>query len=167
MPRAHLTELAVRALKPRQQQYRVWDTTTPGFGCLVGGKRKSWIVMFGKRRRLKVIGVFPDLSLADARRAAKKLLLSNADHAPTPTFGDALDRYYAIHFPTLRRSTAYNRKGVLERHFRQWEKKELDDITPQHINQMLDQLLSTPGERYQAFKELRTFYRWCVDASTY
>jgi integrase len=50
----------------------------------------------------------------------------------------------------------------LERHFRQWEKKDLGDITPQHINQTIDHLLTTPTERYQAFKELRTFYRWCV-----
>jgi hypothetical protein len=83
MSRAHLTEMTVRALRPRDQQFRVWDTATPGFGCLVSGKRKSWIVMFGKRRHLKVIGVFPDLSLADARKTAKKILLSHADHAPT------------------------------------------------------------------------------------
>src|SRR5437016_14636724 len=100
MPRAHLTEIAVRALKPRQQQYRVWDTSTPGFGCLVSSRRKSWIVMFGEGRRLRVIGVYPDLPLAEARRAAKKILLDHTEFAPTPTFGDALDRYYAIHFPT-------------------------------------------------------------------
>ena len=33
---AHLTEVSVRALKPGGKQVKVWDTTTPGFGIIVG-----------------------------------------------------------------------------------------------------------------------------------
>jgi hypothetical protein len=43
--RAHLTELGVRALKPAGKQVKVWDTTTPGFGVIVG-KSKSFLVMY-------------------------------------------------------------------------------------------------------------------------
>jgi integrase len=159
--RVHLTEIAVRALKRCDKQYRVWDSATPGFGCLVG-KRKSWIVMFGPKRALKVIGAIPEMSLADARKTARKILADHSEYAPTPSFGDALDRYYEIHFPALRKTTAYSRKGVLERHFRTWAKKDLGDITPQLIVQTLDGLLKTPVERFNAFKELRYFYRWCI-----
>src|SRR5262245_6758071 len=118
MARAHLTEIGVRALKARERAYRVWDKSTPGFGCAVGNRGKSWIVMFGAARRLKVIGQYPEMPLAEARKSAKKILLDHDERASTPNFGDALERYYTIHFPTLRYSTAYTRKGVLERHFR-------------------------------------------------
>jgi len=58
--RLHLTEIAVRALKPKpDKQFKAWDTTTPGFGILVSEHSKSWIVMHGARRALKVIGRFP------------------------------------------------------------------------------------------------------------
>jgi hypothetical protein len=75
--RAHLTELGVRALKPACEQVKVWDTTTPGFGVIVG-KSKSFFVMYGRKRAVKVLGRFPDTTLAGARAAAKKPLA----HAP-------------------------------------------------------------------------------------
>ena len=35
--RVHLTELAVRALRPRPgKQFKAWDSSTAGFGVLVG-----------------------------------------------------------------------------------------------------------------------------------
>ena len=35
--RVHLTELAVRALRPRPgKQFKAWDSSTVGFGALVG-----------------------------------------------------------------------------------------------------------------------------------
>ncbi len=160
--RAHLTDVTVRALKPAAKQTKIWDKTTPGFGIRINGNSKSWIVMYGRRRSLKVLGRYPETPLADARKVAKKILAEQSERAPTPTFGDALERYYAVHFPTLRASTAYARKGVLERHYRKWERKELADITPQHVVLTLDGLLHTPVERYNAFKELKFFLRWCV-----
>ena len=80
--RAHLTEVGVRALKARDKQYKVWDSSTRGFGVLVGGQAKSWIVMYGQNRRLKVLGRYPVLPLAEARKAAKKVLLDSSDLAP-------------------------------------------------------------------------------------
>ena len=57
--RLHLTEIAVRALKPKpDKQFKAWDTSTAGFG-VSSASTKSWIVMHGARRALKVIGRFP------------------------------------------------------------------------------------------------------------
>jgi hypothetical protein len=33
--RSHLTELALRSLKPNGKQIKIWDRTTPGFGVRV------------------------------------------------------------------------------------------------------------------------------------
>ena len=69
--RAHLTDVVVRGLRPVPgKQTKVWDTSTAGFGVLVSERSKSWIVMYGRKRALKVIGRYPTVSLADARSAA-------------------------------------------------------------------------------------------------
>jgi integrase len=160
--RSHLTELSLRAVKPQGKQIKIWDRTTPGFGVRINGASKSWIVMYGQRRSLKVIGRYPEISLADARKVARKLLATYQERPQTVTFGEALERYYAIHFPTLRDSTAYTRKGVIERRYRKWERREICEITSQDIVHTLDGMLDTPVERYNAFKELKFFLRWCV-----
>lgn len=159
--RATITEMTVRSLKPAARQYRLWDMKTPGFGILVG-KSKSWICMYGPRRKLKAIGKWPDMSLADARTAAKTLMLEKSGRLASKRFGDALDRYYDLHLPTLRHSSAYNLKGLMERHWRTYATRDLDDLTPQDIVLYLDTLTKTPTERHKAFKELRAFYRWCM-----
>jgi integrase len=160
--RAQLTDIGVRALKPADRQYKVWDTKTSGFGIIVGSTTKSWFAVYGRSRKFKAIGRYPDMSLADARTAAKKLLMERSDRPGSKSFGEALDLYYAIHFPTLRQSSSYALTGLMERHYRSWASKDLDDITPGEIVRHLDTLLKTPTERYKAFKELRAFFRWCV-----
>jgi integrase len=162
MATLQLTDAGVRALKFSQNQFRVWDTKTPGFGVLVGARGKSWICMYGAHRKLKVIGKYPDMPLADARKAAKALLLEKSGKAPAKTFGEALDRYYELYLPTIRPSSAYNLKNLMERHYRKWERRDLDDVQPSAIVLYLDTLTDTPTERHKAFKELRAFYRWCV-----
>lgn len=71
--RTHFTELAVRQLKPSTTPY--WDKTVPGFGIRVGKFTRTWVVMRGRSRERTVIGRYPDLTLSDASREAKQLLL--------------------------------------------------------------------------------------------
>jgi hypothetical protein len=52
---ARLTDVAVRALKQTGKQTKVWDSSTPGFGVIVG-KSKSFFVMYGRKRSVKVLG---------------------------------------------------------------------------------------------------------------
>ena len=112
--RAQLTDVSVRALRPADKQYKVWDSRTPGFGIIVGSTTKSWFVSYGRARKFKAIGRYPEMSLADARAAAKKLLIERSDRAASKSFGEALDLYYAIHFATLRPSSSYALKGLME-----------------------------------------------------
>lgn len=73
--RAQLTDITVRSLKPEPgRQLKVWDTKTPGFGVRVNGRTKSWIVMFGRKRQLQVLGQYPDTPLAEARKKALVVL---------------------------------------------------------------------------------------------
>jgi hypothetical protein len=45
MPNLHLTDIAVRALKPSEGYVTFWDDTTPGFGVRVGKRSKTWTVI--------------------------------------------------------------------------------------------------------------------------
>ena len=160
--RATLTDLSVRALKHANKQYKVWDTKTPGFGIIVGSTTKSWFAVYGRSRKFKALGRYPEMTLANARVAAKKFLIERSHRAASKSFGEALALYYAIHLPTLRPSSSYELKGLMERHYRRWAHKDLDDISSGEVIRYIDTLIRTPTERHKAFKELRAFFRWCT-----
>lgn len=72
--RIRLTDLAVRKLPhPSKGQVRVWDEAQPGFGVLIGTRTKSYILMWGKERRIHTIGRVGEISLRDARNEARRL----------------------------------------------------------------------------------------------
>ncbi len=162
--KALLTDVSVRALKPAAKQFKVWDTKTKGFGVLVSGQTKSWFVAFGKDRRLKTIGRYPDISLSEARKKALAFLGSEKVDGTAPRFSAALQTFYDVHLPTLKQSTRYQIRRVLDRHFAgPFRHKRLDEITHAEISDITDELARTaPSEAWHAFKDGRTFFRWCV-----
>jgi len=162
--RAHLTEVTVRSLKagPRKQ-LKVWDASTPGFGVRVNPHSKSWIVMYGARRRLKVLGAYPGMPLAEARRQAKVILNSPHVEPSTITFSQALKTFLETHAARLRASSRRELSRTLNKHFAPaLGAKRLSTLTGRDVSRVLDKLLSTPGEAAHAFKDARTFFRWSV-----
>ena len=72
------TDRGILALKSKSERYERWEDGRTGFGIRVSPRgRKSWLYMYrfnGKARRM-TLGVYPNMSLADARIdlvAAKK-----------------------------------------------------------------------------------------------
>jgi len=66
-----LTDARIRSLRAKDARYEVWDTE-PGFGLRIApGGRKSFIYLyrFKERTRRLTIGLYPRISLADAREA--------------------------------------------------------------------------------------------------
>src|SRR3982074_2953879 len=115
--RAHLTDVSVRALKPAAKQYRVWDTKTPSFGVAVNGRTKSWIVMYGTQRVLKVLGRYPDLPLSDARKKALVHLGTQPPQTRAPRFANAVQEFLEQHYADKRPHVKSEAKRHLERHF--------------------------------------------------
>ena len=72
--RKRLTDSRIRSLRAEDARYEVWDTE-PGFGLRVAPTgRKSFVYLYrfeGKSRRL-TLGVYPRISLADAREIVAK-----------------------------------------------------------------------------------------------
>ncbi|WP_424363097.1 tyrosine-type recombinase/integrase [Methylocystis parvus] len=166
--RQQLTDLSVRALKSETgKQLKVWDLKTPGFGVRVNAQTKSWIVMFGAARQLKVLGRYPDMPLAEARK--KALAILSAVNAPTtaaplaPTFDEALERYLELHGVGLSPRWRKENERIIKRHFGSaFAGKRIDAIGHGDVARVLDKLVKTPGEALHAFTAIRTFFRWCV-----
>lgn len=78
-----LTELAIKAFKPKEKLYRVTDS---GGLCLeissAGGKLWRWRYYYNGKRQMLALGRYPDISLAQARldRDIARKLLQTGKH---------------------------------------------------------------------------------------
>lgn len=105
--RQKLTDLTIRQLQlPEKGAEKYWDASLPGFGVRVSqGGTKSFVVMYGRERRLKTLGRYPAMSLKTARRAAQAIL-DDPNHQERPkTLSEALSAYLSECETRLRPST--------------------------------------------------------------
>jgi len=151
-----------KLISPETGQVTYWDETTPGFGLRCSPKSKSFVVMFGEKRRLKTLGRYPSLSLSDARREAR-LFLSEASfgkHQETKVNYDiAVSRFIADCENRLRPITIREYRRHLA--FFGFQ-KDVSDIERSDVFQKLDELKSTPTNQNYAFTALKVFFNWCV-----
>jgi integrase len=162
MPVLHFTDLVVQRLS---EPGTYFDKSTPAFAIRVGKNRKTWFVIRGQERARTNIGRYPAVSLAKARKQALALLGGPiVREAPRTAFAAALEQFYAVHVPTLKKLTRYQIRRVLDRHFEPvFRHEKLDEIRPGDITAITDELVKiAPSEAWHAFKDGRTFFKWCV-----
>jgi integrase len=146
MPKLHMTDVVVSRLKSSGAYY---DETTPAFGLRVGKNRKTWFVIRGRERLRTNIGQYPGVSLADARKEARKLLTEEPTKADRITFQGEKER------------TQYDYKRVLDRYLKpKLGSKKLSAIGYEDIIQITDPLARC--EKRNTLAVARTFFRWCV-----
>lgn len=85
-----LTDAAVRTAKEGHH----WDTNPKGFGLRVGKTTRTFIVILGPGKK-HTIGRFPEISLGDARKKAKELLVRKRPPIVSPTFTGAVEQFLA------------------------------------------------------------------------
>jgi len=100
MAKAKLTDRGLQHLKtPLTGQLDVWDATLPGFGVRIGhGGRKAFVVgtrINGRFKRFTLKPPYPQLSLADARAQAQKII-ADAQSGIDPAAAQARERHAAI-----------------------------------------------------------------------
>ncbi len=158
----HLTDISIRALKPPASGQRdYWDDGLPGFGVRVsqGGTKSFVMIHDGDRRRL---GRFPEMSLADARKEARRLRARKelGHMISSATADEAIQSFIVQHVEkNLRPSSQYEAKRVLNKHFK-FGRKRLDAIRATDIMRTIDVLPRSAANH--AFAHIRTFLRWCV-----
>ncbi len=163
MPKVLLTDLSVRALKGSSKNEKFFDTKTPGFGIRCGLKTKTWIVMRGRNRELVAIGKYPDLSLADARTEAKKLLSTTPEpKSVSKTWEAARDEFLTENYRDSASRWPHLVKLMLTKHFKGLDRRQLAVIDDTHISAVLDKLKKTPSAQLHAYRAARTFLKWCT-----
>jgi len=155
--RTHFTDVVVQRL---QHPGTYWDDATPAFGVRVGKNRKTWIVMRGQIRQRVRIGHYPLMSLADARKQAKKLLLETPTRNPAITFAAAYGGYEQS-IQSLRPRTQSEYKRYLKRYFiPRVGRTRLSELQYEALMACVEHL--PPSEQAHALAVCRAFLRWCV-----
>jgi len=154
MPKhANFTDLTVRAL-PEGVHF---DAKLPRFGMRVGKRRRTWIVVRGAQSAKHSLGVYPTLSLAEARRRAFLALGSRYQPSIAPDFLDAVNLY--LEQTHWKESSKYETSRILRRHFK-W-RKPVDKITHHEIIVVVDSI-AAKSEAAHALKDLKAFFSWCT-----
>jgi integrase len=101
--------------------------------------------------------------LSDARKTAKQLVAEAPQEIGRTPFADALDQFLELHGRKLRANSKRQLERTLRRHFLPaYGNRPVGKITRQSVASILDGLMKTPSEAGHAFKDIRTFFRWCV-----
>jgi integrase len=162
-----LTDLLVKRLKaPDTGQKTHFDETLRGFGVRVSqGGTKSFIVMYGPSRKLRTLGRYPALSLADARKEAKRVqveVLEHSDHLAQPervNFAGARARFLADSKVRNKERTYTDYRRLLNRHFAYT--KDISDVSRRDVMSVIEGLATTPSEQQHAFVAIRIMMNWC------
>jgi Arm DNA-binding domain len=153
MPVIRFTDISLRSLK----EGFYLDERTPAFGIRIGKNRKTWLVLKEPNRTKVRLGHYPAISLADARKKALVALGSPHKQTFAPTFPDTRTEYLAQ--GKWRPYSRYQVTRTLNRHFH-WT-KPLDKITHRDVAEAIE-AISAPSEAAHAFKDIRSFFNWCV-----
>ncbi|MBL6852693.1 MAG: integrase arm-type DNA-binding domain-containing protein [Alphaproteobacteria bacterium] len=160
-----LTDLSIKALKapPKGVIYHTDDALT-GFGVRVSeGGTKSFVLVHGVLRRRETLGRVGTVSLADARREAKRRLaeytLGKSDSSAI-TWAEAVETYLNDIKRRLKPGTMQGYTLELTKRFRFADMK-LRDLKPLDIQRRLDRLAHSPVQQHRAFVTVGTFMRWC------
>ena len=148
MANLRLTDLSVRQLPYEQRQTRYYDVTTPNFGVTVGRRTKTFFAVVGARRTLKSIGTYPEISLADARKEAKRLFAEVPEKYLPMSLTVAVALYLEDCATRIRPGTLIEYKRHLMKH----PDLQLAKLTRHHVT------LDTPHQTI-AWK---VFANWCI-----
>jgi integrase len=157
MARLHLTDVVVQRVTTAGIYY---DATTPAFGIRVGKSRKAWVITRGLDRQRITVGRYPTMSLAEARKEAKKRLAEAPTAGTRISFEAAYERYKET-LATKRPRTQRDYKRMIEKYLLpKLAKRKLPEITYEQITDITNGLASSEGSHCLAVA--RTFFRWCV-----
>ena len=170
MPR--ITEMVVRNAKPPERgQYVIFDDLVKGFGFrLSQGGARSWVVVITHNRKKKkvTIGRYPEVTLSEAREAARTLLARSTLIPSKPkaslSFSDAvalfLESYAQQHHSAV---WAKEVGRLLTTHCKALNGCPLSDIDTDDITRIIDKLLDRSSEANHTFSVTRRFFNWAVE----
>ena len=176
----NLTDRYISTSKPSERQLDVWDLTLTGFGLRISpGGKKSFQILYRHNRlyRRLVIGSYPVMSLADARKWAKNLLGEVAKgHDPAAqrlanrnagTFGET--RSGLPESTTRSEGSAHGEEDErvinADHCFPLWKPRKAKDIARREIPRPLCRRLQTvtPGAISRVLSLIRQIFNYGID----
>ena len=161
MPTIRLTDVTIAALKGGEAQTDFYCHSTPRFGVRVTQRgTKSFFVFAGTPRRRHHLGRYPDVTLKEARLAAKRLLVARLSEPGTISLLDAFEAYGEQHIDrNYKFRTAKETRRLVNKHLAAFMTRPIGAITKAELTRIIDRL--SPSEANHLFGVLRTFFAWC------
>lgn len=177
MPRRNLTDLVVRSLSTSKAQEDVFDTSSAGFGVRVTRHgRKTFFLRYrsrGRQRRLN-LGIYPDISLADARKqatvrrgqVAQELDPAGERHLQRqgPTFAELAAEYLERH-AKLNKRTWQEDERKIRRDLGHWGPTKAAEIKQADVLLVLDAVIDrgSPGAANRLLALIRKMFNWGLE----
>lgn len=140
-----------------------WDDSLKGFGVRIGKQSKTFVALVASGRR-QAIGRYPLMSLADARKEARRILAEKQLGKVRPThvaFDDAKNDFLTECAKKNKPRTVRDYTRLMNRHLT-FGRQSVADIQARQLVQIWNGLSDVPAEKRYAFVTARAFFRWCV-----
>lgn len=131
-----------------------WDASTPAFGLRVGKRTRTFICV--KDHNRITIGRYPAISLQDARKRAKGILIGVGTLRSTQSYSDALEMYLRQIASQTKPRTAYEYGLILKR----FSFTTLA-VSPGEIAIALEGIEKQSAKTH-AYTALKVFFNWAV-----
>lgn len=178
MPSEALTARGIEALKPQPKRYEVFDALTPGLAIRVGPSgRKSFALYYrhhGRHRRLG-LGRYPDVSLAEVRKAATQhrgrifhgadpVSEKRAERTQDGNTVQALYKLYRSRKETVLRSWSEVRRIMEREVLPAWRQRRVADIKRRDVRELVEQKAQTsPIQANRVLQRISAMFTFAVD----
>lgn len=150
MPRAKLTDRALKCYKPTEKPVEYWDTVHKGFGVRINptGKKTFFVrYSFGGRRRRIMLGPYPYLKLHEAREKAKEVIghvvrgIDPQAKDESITFAELAEHYLELHAKRKKRSWREDERMIRRELLPEWESLRVKEIQRRDLIPILDRIM--------------------------
>jgi len=152
------TDAKVRAIKPGNVRSVVWEDGSTGLGVRISPQgRKTWIYMyrFSGKPRMMTLGVYPALSLVDARLKqaearstlekgydpGAEIVVANRANREALTVSNLVEEYLEKWARPRKRTAKEDERMLRKDVIPAWGNRKAKDITRRDILTLLDSLL--------------------------
>lgn len=147
----HLTDITVQKLPEGMW----WDESTSAFGLRVGKKTRTFVCVRDGGRKI-TIGRYPSISLQEARKKAKGLLLGVYEKAQDQGYAEAVERYLRQIQPELRHKTWAEYQRILKSF-----SFTTTAVSPGEVAAALEQIPKASA-RTHGYVCLKIFFNWAM-----
>ena len=177
MPKRALTAIGVERIKPPAKgQVEIFDRGYPGFALRVSyGGSKVWSMFYrhGGKLRRRTLGIYPAMSLAEAREAwreTRRLVAMGQDPGRvsakrSDTVASVVEEWLKRDKRDAKPSSIYQTRTALARDVLPvWGERPINTISKRDVIELLDGIIDrgAPGKARSVHAHLHRLFRWSV-----